>query len=50
MAKFRKKPVVIEAWPFSERGHTPKPDWLIDANGKKAGGRRYVGPLGGHNE
>lgn len=34
MAKFRKKPIVIEAWPFSpfsERGHTPKPDWLIDA-------------------
>lgn len=32
MPKFRKKPVVIEAWPFCGKGRDivrlPKPDWL----------------------
>lgn len=29
--KFRKKPVVIEAWQFLLEGAAPRPQWLIDA-------------------
>ncbi len=32
MAKFRKKPVVIEAWHVTEETlHQPMPDWMFDA-------------------
>jgi hypothetical protein len=34
MPKFRKKPVVIEAFQYREHGSTPVPDWFCDAIAK----------------
>lgn len=41
MAKYRKKPVVINAWKFEAAIDNPKPYWLLRAFGR--GDAAYVG-------
>ena len=42
MSKFRKKPVVIDAWQFNNAN---VPDWICDKDGHNALDERTIGPF-----
>lgn len=41
MGKYRKKPVVIEAWRIGSLDE-PRPQWLIDSKDTRGGGDSYI--------